>query len=134
MSGNPAPQPTSDVPWRLTDFRSASADGCIYLDTAGRSALPTRVERAGLEALPRKATPWRGLGDDGVADDVRTLFAELIHAPSSDCVAFAPATSTALSVAAANAVRTGVLGPGKAVLLLDNEMGSAVYPWQDACR
>ena len=96
--------------------------------------LPTKVEQIGLDALSCKAMPWCGLGGDQTeVEEVRTLFAQLIHAPSSSCIAFAPSTSSAISLAARNMVQSNVLGVGKTILVLEQEMGSAVYPWQDAC-
>ena len=124
----------TDYPWRRSDFKSAHDDGYIYLDTAGRSVLPIKVEQIGLEALSCKAMPWCGLGgDQSEVEDVRTLIAQLIHAPSSNCIAFAPATSSAISLAARNILQSNVLGVGKTILVLEQETGSAMYAWQDAC-
>lgn len=122
--------------WRRSDFESANADGFLYVDTASRSVLPLGVQNAGLGAVKRKTKPWYGFTDAGdeAVSDIRTFFSRLINSPSPICIGFAPATSTAISLVAANVARTNRLVKGQSVLLVESEMGSAVYPWQDACK
>jgi selenocysteine lyase/cysteine desulfurase len=116
--------------WLLSDF--SASDNFVYLDTAGRSAIPKQVESKGLEALIRKSRPWMGMGQESDIEDVRRLFARLISAPI-DSIAICHSTSYAISTAARNVTQMGILKPGKFILVLENEMGSAVYAWQQAC-
>jgi selenocysteine lyase/cysteine desulfurase len=87
-----------------------------------------------MEALKKKTTPWAGMGSDADVNAVRTLFAELISAESADCIALCHSTSLAISMAAKNLLDMGILGPKANIILLENEMASAVLPWQDACQ
>lgn len=64
---------------------------------------------------------------------MRQLYSTLINADSERSIAFAPTTAFAISLAAENIMRSGKLGPGKKIILVENEMGSNVYPWQHAC-
>jgi selenocysteine lyase/cysteine desulfurase/dTDP-4-dehydrorhamnose reductase len=105
-----------------------------YFDSAGRSVLPHTVEAVGIRAMRQKACPWGGVGSDQDVEDVRTLFAELIHCQHPiNCIAMCPSTGFAMTMAARNIVQMDVLRPGKTVLLMEKEMGSVVYPWQHAC-
>ena len=114
---------------------SASEHGeVIYFDTAGRSILPKAVYEVGQKALAQKLTPWLGVGSEDDPAAVRTLFATLIGAESDSDVAMVPSTAFAMSLAAQNMTRTGALRGGSTVLVMANEMGSVVYPWQEACR
>lgn len=114
---------------------SASEDGeVVYFDTAGRSILPKAVYEVGQRALAQKLTPWLGVGSEEDPAAVRSLFATLIGAESAGDIAIVPSTAFAMSLAARNIARTGVLRGGSTVLVMENEMGSVVYPWQEACR
>lgn len=105
----------------------------VYLDTAGKSALPKSVEEIGIEALRRKSSPWEGLrGDESDVSQLRSLTASLLNC-SADDIAIAPSTAFAITMIAENVRRSGRLSPGKKVLLMDKEMGSAVYAWQKVC-
>lgn len=107
--------------------------GVVYFDSAGRSVIPKSVETVGVDALKRKSTPWNGICTENDSLKVREMFAELINCESY-CVAIAPSTGFAMSVAAKNIVRMGILHVGTSVLLIEKDAGSAVYPWQDACN
>ncbi len=65
---------------------------------------------------------------------MRNLYAKLINSPTPECIAFAPSTAFAMSLAAANLTRLGKIPKGKCVLVLASEMASNVYPWQHACQ
>ena len=39
-----------------------------------------------------------------------------------------------MTLVASNVVRMGLLSNEKKVLIMDKEMGSVVYPWQEACK
>jgi selenocysteine lyase/cysteine desulfurase/dTDP-4-dehydrorhamnose reductase len=80
-----------------------------------------------------QGTPWVVFGE-GLTETVRGLYAELINAESADCISLAPSTTFAISMAAKNIAASGRLGLGKKVLILDKEMASNVYPWQNVCQ
>jgi len=91
------------------------------------------VEAVGIAAVKQKSQPWNGVGSDEDIQKVRESFANLIGAHSSS-IALTPSTGFAMTLVAKNVVKSGKLAAGKVVLILDKEMGSAVYPWQEACR
>ena len=68
-----------------------------------------------------------------IDDDVRELFGKLVGC-SSESVGIAPSTAFAMSLAAKNILSSGVLNPGKEILVIKNEMPSNVYPWQYLCE
>jgi len=118
-----------------------STSEVMYFDTSGRSILPKVVYDVGQSALAQKLTPWLGVGSEEDPEATRTLFATMIGAEAADdsksigsCVAIVPSTAFAMSLVARNITKTGVLRYGSKVLVLENEMGSVVYPWQEACR
>ena len=98
-----------------------------YLNCAYMSPLMTEVVEAGRAAVARKARPWQIRPIDFLTgpDGLRPLFARLIGA-DADGVALIPAASYGLAIAAANLT----LGPGRRILLLDDQFPSNVYCWQ----
>jgi selenocysteine lyase/cysteine desulfurase len=78
-------------------------------------------------------SPWLHTEEDE-APKVRELYSRLINAEGSHCIALAPSTAFAMSVAAKNLVASGRLRMGGFIIALQNEMASNVYPWQEACR
>merc|ERR1719424_376760 len=104
----------------------------LYLSCAARSPLPLEVEAVGHRAVSQKLEPWK-ISDDGIQERVRALFAELLGA-SADNVALTPSTSYALSQVAHNLLRLRCIRAGEAVIILENQMSSNVYPWQRLCR
>lgn len=115
-----------------SDFEKTPAN-VVYFDSAGRSLLPKSVESRGIEALKQKSMPWNGIGSNKDAQIVRESFANIINANGAHCIAIAPSTGFAMSLAAKNIIHMGVLHAGTSVLLIEKDMASAVYPWQDAC-
>ncbi len=105
----------------------------VYFDSAGRSLLPKSVEIIGIEALRQKSTPWNGVGSTVAPEVIRETFSRVINAAGPECIAMAPSTGFAMSLAAKNIIHMGVLHAGTSVLLIEKDMASAVYPWQDAC-
>jgi len=103
-----------------------------YFDTAGRSVLPQSVEAAGIAAVKQKSQPWNGVGSEEDITSVRESFATLIGADSKS-IALTPSTGFAMTLVAKNVVKSGKLSSGKVIVILEKEMGSAVYPWQEAC-
>jgi selenocysteine lyase/cysteine desulfurase len=119
-------------PWNSTE-NFEQTKPFIYLDTASRSALPIRIAEIGVHALKKKVSPWHGIGSDSDVSEVRSLYAQLINAPSGSSIAIAHSNSIAISIAAKNVADSGRLNSGSSVLLIEKEMASAVYAWQDAC-
>ena len=106
----------------------------VYLDSAGRSVSPKVVEAIGAASVSSKSMPWLGLADD--ADNVRKAFASIIQA-ESDSISFSPCTSYSISLAAHNLYLSGRLQENDEILVLADEMSSAIYPWQylfDKCK
>ncbi|HST90322.1 MAG TPA: aminotransferase class V-fold PLP-dependent enzyme [Ktedonobacterales bacterium] len=103
-------------------------DEIAYLNCAYMSPLLRSATATGQVALARKAQPWRITAADFFTDVevARTLFAELIGA-DADGVALIPSASYGLSLAAANLPA----GPGRRIVLLDDQFPSNVYPWRD---
>lgn len=112
------------------DFRLDSGD--IYLDCAGRSPLPIVVEQAGHNAVSSKVQPWKELPD--CAEEISQLFSQLINAESHHCIALAPSTAFAVTLACENIFKSGILGPGKFVVIMFGEMESSVMAWQSICQ
>ena len=87
------------------------------------------VQEAGARALQRPV--WISNVDED-QKRIRELFAFLIEAEPQR-VAIMPSTAFAISLAASNIRRT--LSPGKKgrILVLQDQMCSAIYPWQQMC-
>lgn len=79
-----------------------------------------------------KVSPWMHKEKDE-APRVRERFAKLLNAEGPHCIALAPSTAFAISVAAKNLIASGRLRRGTKIIILQNEMASNVYPWQEAC-
>jgi len=101
-------------------------EGDVYLACASRAPLATRTFDAGVRATALKKHPWTfGDGAHGLA---RESFAKLINCAPCD-VALCPSTSFALTTAAravAIHMRAGDVG-----LILEDQMSSNTYPWQN---
>jgi selenocysteine lyase/cysteine desulfurase len=99
---------------------------CSYLAPQLRS-----VTAAGQAAVARKAAPWR-LHPEGFFTEreaARALFARLLGG-DADGVALVPSVSYAVGIAAANLP----VGPGRRIVVLDEEFPSNLYPWTAAVR
>ena len=107
-----------DIPGNIAYFN------CGYM-----SPLLSSVRDAGVRSVGRKSRPWEITPEDFFesVETPRALFATLIGA-SPDCVAVIPAASYGMAIAARNVP----LGPGRRVLLLDEEFPSTTYAWQEA--
>jgi selenocysteine lyase/cysteine desulfurase len=101
--------------------------GMCYLNNAGLAPLSPSVQRAGSEALQRP--PWEMEADDDQRE-VRRLFSRLIGTEES-CIATMPSTAFAITLAAANIQRT--VTRGGTILVLQDQMCSAVYGLQNLC-
>jgi len=102
-----------------------------YLNCAYMSPLMTRVRDAVVQGLDRKRHPWEISARDfySGSDRLRSAFAELIHAKADD-IAVIAAASYGVSTAAANLP----LSRGQAVLLVEDQFPSNVYPWRELAR
>ena len=110
----------------------------VYLSGASRSPLPRAVLQVGNRALRRKAeNPWSIASEEyqHVDEKLRTQWATLLNAPGgADDLTFAPSCSYAISCAANNIYRAGIIARGDIILVLEDQMSSNVYPWQDLCE
>jgi selenocysteine lyase/cysteine desulfurase len=102
-----------------------------YLNCAYMSPLMTQVRDAVVEGLDRKRHPWEISARDFYtgSDRLRSAFAELIHAKADD-IAVIAAASYGVSTAAANLP----LSRGQAVLMVEDQFPSNVYPWRELAR
>ncbi len=106
-------------------------DDVAYLNCAYMSPLMTRVRDAVVEGLDRKRHPWEVTARDFYtgSDRLRAAFAELVHAKPDD-VAIVAAASYGVSTAAANLP----LSRGQAVLVVEDQFPSNLYPWRERAR
>jgi selenocysteine lyase/cysteine desulfurase len=105
-----------------------STPNVVYLNNAGQAPLAPEVKKAGIDALQRP--PWEMHAEDD-QKRVRELFASLIEADASD-IAIMPSTAFAISLAARNIQRCLPKKKGR-ILILQDQMCSAIYPWQKIC-
>lgn len=106
-------------------------DEVAYLNCAYMSPLLHSVRAAGEAGLARKAHPWEIAPRDffSGSDALRAAFAQLIGARADD-IALVPAASYGVSTAARNLP----LGPGRHVLVVEDQFPSNVYPWLERAR
>ncbi len=106
-------------------------DDIAYLNCAYMSPLMTKVRDAVVEGLDRKRHPWEISAADFYtgSDRLRAAFAELVHAKADD-IAIIAAASYGVSTAAANLP----LSRGQAVLTVEDQFPSNVYPWRELAR
>ncbi|GMQ84909.1 MAG: aminotransferase class V-fold PLP-dependent enzyme [Acidimicrobiia bacterium] len=104
-------------------------DDVTYLNAAYLTPQPGTVRRAGLGALDRADAPWTIAVDDFFApvERLRGLFADLIGA-DAEGVAIIPSVSYGAGIAAANLK----VGPGRTVVVLEEQFPANVYPWRSA--
>ena len=101
---------------------------CCYLNNAGQARLSAAVQLTGIRSI---TTTMPGSPSNDDDDRCRALFAQLIHAPTSD-IAIVPSTAFAMTMAARNVER--MYPEGGRILVLEDQFPSAVYPWQALCR
>ncbi|MEM1097171.1 MAG: aminotransferase class V-fold PLP-dependent enzyme [Planctomycetota bacterium] len=98
-----------------------------YLNCSYMSPLSHAVESAGTQGVVQRGRPWEIGVDDffDPAERVRNSFAQLISG-DAEGVAFIPAISYGVGIAAANAdVRTD-----QSIVILAEQFPSNVYPWE----
>lgn len=120
---------------------SADPKDVIYLNNAGQAWLDPEVQDVGRQMV--SYPPYFHPPAD-VPNKIRQLFAKLIQA-SPEEIAIVPSTSFAITIAAKNIQRlhcnhhhyqkseSSNCGVRNKILLLQDQMCSAVYPWQDIC-
>ena len=103
-----------------------------YLNCAYMAPASKRVSDAGHRALERIRIPSRLETADFFEPStrVRRLFARLVNAPDPDRVAIVPAVSYGMATVARNTP----LGPGRTVVVVEEQFPSAIYTWRRACR
>ena len=109
----------------------------VWLNNASETLQPKSVVEAGHRAIDREAIrPSRFSAlhneseetDDAVA--IRRLYASIIDATEND-IAIVPSTAFAVTMAAHNLCRLGKIPSKSKILLIQDQMPSAVYPWQE---
>ena len=112
--------------------------GVAYFNNASATALPPSVLAAGQQALESQSSPWESSSHDPKQDpdQIRRLFGRIVNSPTDNGsdVAIFPGTAFAITLAAHNLHRTGRLRPNSKILLIQDQMPSAVYPWQEMCH
>jgi selenocysteine lyase/cysteine desulfurase len=106
-------------------------DDVAYFNAAAVSPLLRSVREAGLGGLRWRAEPWNFRPDDwfGPAEELRATVARLMGS-APDGIAFVPATSYGLAVAARNLP----IGAGSRILALQGEFPSSYHTWQRAAE
>ncbi len=106
-------------------------DDVAYFNCAYMGPMLKAVRDAAGGALDHVSRPWQVTAPDffAPAERARALFAQLIHARPDD-IAIIPAASYGISTAANN-LR---IGRGQAILTLEEEFPSNVYPWHALAR
>lgn len=106
-------------------------DAVAYFNTANMSPLLRSVREAGERGLARRASPWliRSVDWFDEAELLRDRVAELIGV-DSDGIAFVPATSYGLAIAAGNLAAAS----GDRVIVLAEEYPSNYYTWRRFCQ
>ncbi len=106
-------------------------DDIAYLNCAYMSPLLRSARIAGERGVALKCAPWELQPPEffSTSERTRSLIADVIHA-SVDDVAFVPAVSYGMSVAAANLP----LARSQKIVTLAEQFPSNVYPWVERAR
>lgn len=111
----------------------------VYLNNAGMARLHPDAQQAGIRAMV-DPMHYNHDTEEVMVSSIRTHFATLIGV-SSDTIAIMPSTAFALTLAAHNLEaqlasrnrNNNNNNSGGQILVLQDQMCSAVYPWQDVC-
>ena len=103
-------------------------ESLTYLNCANMSPMLKTVNEAGLEALAKRATPWKISSEDWFsnAEKLRIL-ASKIFQTDSNSIALIPSVSYGLAAAAKNFK----LSAGKEIIVLDQQYPSNYYVWEN---
>ena len=106
-------------------------EGQHYFNCAYMSPLSRRVQEAGRGGIQREATPWTLTARDFFAgcDEVRRLFARIIHLDAPDRVAVIPAASYGLATVARNTP----VEARQNVVTVHEQFPSNVHTWRRLC-
>ena len=101
-------------------------ENVAYLNCAFTSPLLKAAQQAGRTALQAKANPWTITAGDffTTAETTRELFSQLVGCHPAD-VALVPAVSYGIALAARNLP----VAQGQAIVVLQDQFPSNVYPW-----
>ena len=114
---------------------SSEEEDVIYLNNAGKAILDPQVVAVGTKMVSQHPFVH---SSPNIQDKIRSSFAQLIGADQRD-IAIMPSTAFAITLAAKNIQRLYFQqqpphGPRRnKILLLQDQMCSAVYPWQQLC-
>lgn len=102
--------------------------GIHYLNAAYMGPLARATQEAGYAGIRRKADPTGIAAADFFteSDELRTLFARLVHAPDPRDVALVPAASYGLAVVARNLEAEA----GQEIVVVESQFPSNVLPWR----
>lgn len=103
-------------------------DDVVYLNGAYMSPNLKSVTAAGVEAITRKSQPYNIYPDDFFteAQELRRLFAELVHVDDADRIALIPSVSYGM----ANASKNISFSPGDEILMIEEQFPSNYYCWK----
>ncbi len=103
----------------------------IYLNCAYLSPQLKTVSEAGHAGVVAKEQPWQIMAQDFFTntEQSRRLYAEMIDAQPDD-IAIIPSVSYGIAVAASNIK----LSQGDAILILEDQFPSNVYPWREIAK
>jgi selenocysteine lyase/cysteine desulfurase len=106
--------------------------GVHYLNCAYLGPLPRVVQDAGVAGVLRKGNPSTITTRDFFADseEVRRLFAELIHARAASRIAILPAVSYGVATVAKN---IGI-EPHQSIVIVGEDFPSDAYAWRKLAR
>jgi len=102
--------------------------GHHYLNCAYMGPLPRAAENAAVEGLRKKRFPQVVQVEDFFrpVEDLRARFARLIGASDAAHVAVVPSVSYGMAAVTANTE----MGPGRNVVVMDEQFPANVYPWR----
>jgi selenocysteine lyase/cysteine desulfurase len=88
------------------------------------------VRQAGHYGVNRKSSPWQLTPTDffTLPNQARSLFASLVNAPENS-IAIVPSASYGLAIASKNIMA----GPGRKILVLEDQFPSNIYCWKNLC-
>ena len=106
-------------------------EGTHYLNCAYMSPASRRVQEAGIAGVRRKGNPAAITADDFFedVDEVRRLFAKLVHAPVAERVSVIPSVSYGISTVARNTR----IERGQSVVSVLHQFPSNTHPWERLC-
>lgn len=106
----------------------------VYLNNAAMARLHPDARQAGMQAIADEVHAASHEEEAATVSSIRKHFATLIEAAAQGAgsIAIMPSTAFAVTLAAKN-LEPQLLATGGKVLVLQDQMCSAVYPWQDVC-